>query len=198
VENFIDPENNLDLIVGRPRLMNLKESPFRVQIADEFFMTYNLITARELSLQGVHVGSTVLNLWFGDPAEPAKQTILSYLVHVLPDPEAKERLERTYKALEEEVNKAFPDAYVCLFLVDDKVDVTGEAKDAHEATKILQIIRAQAPTGNPTASIPVGQVNLNLNAAELGPDGLPRQALENFLLSGDSNIVNLLRIPGEQ
>src|SRR5262249_49638880 len=155
-----------------------------------------LVTPREMSLQGTAVGSTVLNMWFGDPNEPAKQTILSYLVHVLPDPEAKERLERAYKALEEEINRAFPDDYVCLFLVGDKLVVTGEAKDAIEATKIFQIIRSNAPGGPPASTIPVGQVNLNLNA--VGPDGLPQQALENFLLSGDNNIVNLLRIPGEQ
>lgn len=197
IGKIVDPENTLDLIVGRTRLIQLKESPFRVAAADDRLMTWNLVTPRELLVQGTAVGTTVLNFWFGDPNEPAKQTILSYLVHILPDPEAKERLERTYKALEEEINRAFPDAYVCLFLVADKVVVSGEAKDVIEAQKILQIV--SSTTGaNAASTIPVGQVNLNLTPEALGPSGLPANALEQFLNTGVANIVNLLRVPGEQ
>lgn len=199
VGNIIDPENTLDMVVGRPRLINLKESPFRIQIADDRVLGYTLISPKELSLQGLSVGTTVLNLWFSEAGAPGGQTVLSYLVRVLPDPEYKERLERVYKALEDEINHAFPDSYVCLFLVGDKMVVAGEAKDALDATKILQIVKANAPNRAGTvANIPIGQVNLNLNATDLGPDGLPRQGLENFLVSGEENVINLLRIPGEQ
>src|SRR5262249_27557747 len=147
VGNFIDPFATIDLIAGRPRLWFLREAPFRIQIADERIATYTVIGNRpnELSLLGQSVGSTVLNLWLGHRDNPAQQTILSFLIHVLPDPEEKERLERAYKALEDEVNRAFPDAYVCLFLVGDKLVVSGEVKDAIEATKLLQIIRANGP-----------------------------------------------------
>ena len=65
-------------------------------------------------------------------------------------------------------------------------------------------MRANAPAGqneqnNRTAAhVPVSQINLNLNPADVGPDGRPAQALENYLLQGEANVVNLLRIPGEQ
>ncbi|MER3416617.1 MAG: secretion system protein [Gemmataceae bacterium] len=197
VERFVDPENTLDLVEGRTRLMILKERPFRVQIADETVATLSFVSRdapRELALLGVRTGTTTLHLWFGDETNPAKQRILSYLVRVLPDPEAKERLERAYQALEEEINRAFPDSYVHLFLVGDKLVVTGQAKDIAEATQILRVIRANAPVPE-AAQVPVNQVNVTLQP---GPDGLPPQGLENFLLSGGPNIINLLRVPGEQ
>ena len=102
----------------------------------------NLLLGRILTLQGNAVGSTVMNMWFGDPDDKTKQSIVSLLVNILPDPEAKERLERVYKALEDEINRAFPDDYVCLFLVGDKLVVSGQAKDVAEANKIISIIRS--------------------------------------------------------
>src|SRR5262249_526588 len=129
-----------------------------------------------------------------------KQTVLSWVVHVLPDPEAKERLERVYKALEKEINCAFPDSLVCLFLVGDKLVVSGEAKDAIGATKILQIIRANAPGAGgqpPAAAIPTNQLSLNLANLNLADNRAPN-TLEEYIVQGESNIINMLRIPGEQ
>jgi tetratricopeptide (TPR) repeat protein len=50
------------------------------------------------------------------------------------------RLEGIYKALQDEINRAFPDSYVHLELVGDKLVVSGEVKDAAEADRILTII----------------------------------------------------------
>jgi pilus assembly protein CpaC len=191
----MDPELTLELVVGRPRLFPMVETPFRIQVANDRVLEYNLITEKELSLQGLAVGTTLLNMWFGDPTDYTKQEFVSILVIVLPDPEQKERLERVYKALEDEINRAFPDSYVCLFLVADKLVVAGQAKDIAEMTKILQVIRASTPATS-TATLPLNQINLNVN--NIGPDGLPRQALENFLSTGETNFINLMRVPGEQ
>jgi pilus assembly protein CpaC len=203
---FVDPENTITLVVGRPRIWTLKQAPFRLQVGDQRTMSYTTIgnDPRQLSLIGEQVGTTVLNLWFGDPDDLTKQTILSYLVQVIPDPEIKERLERVYKALEEEINKAFPDAYVCLFLVGDKLVVAGEVKDSVEATKILQILRTNAPTTGTqqgttqqAANVPVTQASFTGPQA-IGPNGQVANSLEQYIVQGETNIVNLLRIPGEQ
>jgi pilus assembly protein CpaC len=198
---FVDPENTITLVVGRPRIWTLKQPPFRIQVGDQKAMTYTTIgnDPRQLSLIGEQVGTTVLNLWFGDPDDVTKQTILSYLVQIVPDPEIKERLERVYKALEDEINRAFPDAFVCLFLVGDKLVVAGEVKDSVEATKILQILRANAPTSGPqgAANIPVQQASFT-SPQTIGPNGQVRNTLEQYIVQGETNIVNLLRIPGEQ
>ncbi len=199
---FVDPETSIELVVGLPRLWVLKAVPFRYQIGDPRILSLEVLgLPTELSLIGQQVGSTTLTMWFGERDNPARQTILSFLVNVLPDPTAKERLERVYKALEDEINKFFPDSFVCLFLVGDKLVLSGEAKDAIEAVQILSIVRANSPTsqGGGASAIPVGQTNLNFNVGGLTPTGdQARQALENFIIQGETDVVNLLRIPGEQ
>ena len=62
VERTIDPQNTLDLIQGRPRLLVLKQAPVRIQIADENVASYTLIAETEVSIVGNSIGSTVLNL----------------------------------------------------------------------------------------------------------------------------------------
>jgi pilus assembly protein CpaC len=196
IQEVVDPDNTLDLVRGRPRLLILKESPKRVQIGDDTIADYTLITERELSVVGKEVGTTVLNIWFQDPRDPNKQIILSYLLRVIPDPTARERLEQIYKALEEEINRAFPDSWVCLALVGDKLVLSGQAKDIAEATQILRIVRANAPAEE-TSRIPIDNVNVTITNEEL-EEGLLAPGLRNFFLAGGPNVINLLRIPGEQ
>jgi pilus assembly protein CpaC len=214
VDRFIDPAYTIELVENQPRLLYLKEVPFRIQVGDETVMTYTIIgqTPRELSLLGRRTGVTVLNLWFGDREDLSKQTVLSYKVNVLPDPEAKERLERVYKALEDEINRAFPDAFVCLFLVGDKVVLTGQAKDAIEATKILQIVRANVFQQRQQGAVQDPRLRALLTQGSLLPvqqvtPGVPPGAeegaqagvgLEDYILRSELPVINMLRIPGEQ
>jgi RNA polymerase sigma factor (sigma-70 family) len=107
----------------------------------------------------------------------------SHKVNVPPGVEAKEQLERVYKALEDEINKAFPDAHVRLSLVCGKLVITGQVKDAIEATQILQILQANAP-----AAIP----------AQTAKGGITANTLNGYIIQGEQNIVNLLRIAGDQ
>jgi pilus assembly protein CpaC len=208
-----DPTFTFEVIVGHTRLLHLREAPLRIQIGDTRVFDYTILgPPTELLLQGGTVGSTTMFIWFGDRADPAAQTVMAFQVNVLPDPDVKRRLEEVYKALQDEINKAFPDSYVCLTLVGDKLVVSGEAKDAIEATRILQILtRGSASTTaqNPILSNPAGGTNVNLNLTNpypIGnipfipgiPEGLARPDLSNYILPGESNIINLLRIPGEQ
>jgi pilus assembly protein CpaC len=224
-DGFIDPTYTIELVENRSRLWTLKEVPFRIQIADENVMTYSLPaqSPKEVLLLGRRVGTTVMTLWFGDRQDISKQTVLSFQINVVPDPEYKERLERVYKGLENEINNAFPDAQVCLFLVGDKVVLTGQAKDAVEATKILQIVQANtqqqqqrrqqqqqqqqqqgqrgggagAATTVSPANIPVLRLDpgLGLGLEEGAQAGV---GLSDYLLRSDLDVINLLRIPGEQ
>ncbi len=197
IDEFIDPSFTLDLVVGRARLIVLKDVPKRIQIVDETIATYNLVEPKELTVLGQQVGTTVLNMWFTDP-KTKKDVVLSYLVRVIPDPEVRERLEQVYKALEEEINEAFPDSVVHLQLVGDKLVVRGQARDIVDATQIIRIVSANAPPED-QATIPVESININLppfGDPSIPPGGLP--GLRNFLLAGGANVINLLRIPGEQ
>lgn len=193
VDTFVDPRNTLDLVVRRTRLMVLKEVPTKTQIADEEVAGMTVIDPKQIALLGKKVGTTVLTLWFPDPdAKDKKDKILSFLVRVIPDPEERARLERVYKALEEEINETFPDSVIHLKLVGDKLVVSGQARDIMEATQILRIVRANAPPTE-TAKIPVDSVNVNVT-----PDGRSLPALRDFLIAGGPNVINLIRVPGEQ
>jgi pilus assembly protein CpaC len=199
VQTFVDPELTLDLTVGRTRVMSLKNAPRRVQVAVDAVAGANLISPTELLLQGRQVGQTILTIWFNDPAAPNKQETLTYLVRVTPDPEMKIRMERVYKALEDEINQLFCDSQIHLHMVGDKLVVTGRVKDVLEGTQILRIIRASAPgeygQGSPM-QIPVDRIHPTPPAP--GPDGLPPPSLDNFLTAGGPNVINLLCVPGEQ
>ncbi len=194
--NIVDPAFTLEVVVGRPRLLILKQTPTRVQIADDRIANYNLLSERELSLLGLQVGTTVLNLWFPDLQDKTKQKIISYLVNVLPDPEYKLRLEQAMQALQEEINRTFPDSVVSLRLVGDKVVVMGQAKDIYEARMILDLVRSNVPRTYQTV-LPAS-LNINLDLTNLGFDNLPRNYLGQFLTPGYPEIVDALRVPGEQ
>ncbi len=218
VERVIDPENTFDVILGRPRVIVLKQNPVRYQLEEEqIARVVPLFENRQLSVTGLKVGTTILNLWFGDPNVPERQTVLSYLLRVLPDPEAKQRLERVYEALGREINRLFPDSVVRLTLAGDKVVVTGQAKDIVEAAQILQIVGANAPGQTrtqglipgqgPAGAIPLTQVTTSginpygvntVSQTIPGVAGSELPTLANYQLAVGANVINLLRVPGEQ
>ncbi len=205
VKGVVDPKNTLDVIEGRARLLLLNDVPTQFQLVDPTFVAANQLNdPKQFSVLGKKVGTTVLNLWFLDPADPAKKNekILSYLVRVLPDPEAKARLERLYKALEDEINKAFPNSRVRLTLVGDKLMVSGQAHDIYDATQIMRIVRANAPGGGGNLSqiqrpaVTAARASLPNPLDPTNPTGTPGQ--DSYLLEGGPNVINNLRIPGEQ
>ena len=142
VDREVDPQETLDLVLNRPRVLVLKQPPKRVQIPDETVATYSVLSETQIAVVGKRTGSTVVNLWFADPDNPNAELVLSYLVRVIPDPEAKQRLERIYDALADEINENFPNSHVELALVGDKLVVRGEAKDVLEAQQIIMVISA--------------------------------------------------------
>jgi pilus assembly protein CpaC len=202
IDGLVDPMNTLDVIEGRARLLLLKEVPTQFQLVDPTVISANQLNdPKQFSVLGKKPGTTVLNLWFKDPKDEKKEVILSYLVRVLPDPEAKARLERVYKALEEEINKAFPKSRVRLTLVGDKLMVSGQAHDIYDASEIMRVLRSNAPGGGgnqgqiqrplvntvgATAPNPLDPTN---------PTGTPGQS--SYILDGGANVINNMRVVGE-
>ncbi len=137
-----------------------------------------------------------------------------------------EAYKAALKILQSQIKETFPDSAVQLSMVGEQVVVRGEAKDIVEAAQILSIIAEHAPVSNRRRGVtssaggrnPNVNVNLGLGASEgaaynalqslspgvnlalnAGP-GQERAALNAIqqILSGAPNVVNLLRIPGEQ
>ncbi len=168
VEREIAPENTIQVVVGRAKVIVLREKPRRIYAPDENVAGIQIVTDQEIAIVGKKPGTTVLNLWFPDPRDPnnpQRDRTLSYMVVVLSDPERaalevlaeRKRLEAQVKAfeqaikvLEREIKEAFPDSAVQLSLVGEQVVVRGEAKDAVEAAQILRIVAEHTPTGRRT------------------------------------------------
>jgi hypothetical protein len=145
IEKTIDPELTLDLLVGRPRILTFKDTPTRIYLAQDTIASYDIISDTEIAVVGVAPGRTVLTIWMNDPDQPGKQRALSYLLRVSEDIGYKVQLEAVYRALEQEINRDFPDSFVHLSLIGDQLVVRGQAKDVIEATQILRIVAEHAP-----------------------------------------------------
>ena len=146
VHELVDPSNTLDLIQGRSRLLVLKATPKRIQVASSAIITATS-DGKEVSIVGNQVGATVLNVWIASAEDKTKEVVLSYLVRVAPDPDAKNRLERAYQALEGEINQTFPGSKVQLKFVGDAVVILGQAADRRDADSILRLVSANTPGG---------------------------------------------------
>lgn len=207
IQRTVDPQKTLDMIVDRPRILVFKETPTRLYIAQDSIASYEVISDTEIAIVGVSEGRTVLTIWVPDEQAPNGERVLSYLVRVAEDPEYKQRLESVYAALEEEINKNFPDSMVKLALIGDQLTVRGQAKDVIEASQIIRICEEHAPpsrgdqNGNRVSSI--SQTVLSRSGAttrtdDFGETGISIDNLAEAGLQGDSNIINMLKIPGEQ
>jgi pilus assembly protein CpaC len=142
----VDPGRTMDLQVGRPAVLRFRQAPFRDQVGDPNVVEVLNLTETELSINGLAVGSTVLNLWFESADAPGGQEVLSYLVRVSEDPDRSRRFEQLLTNLEKDVNRAFPNSVVKLSYVGSEVLVRGKAKDVDEATQILRIVSQSLPT----------------------------------------------------
>ena len=99
------------------------------------------------------------------------------------------------KVLDREIKEAFPDSAVQLSLVGDQVVVRGESKDVIEAAQILRIVAQHTPTARRTK---VESKNVNVAFIPgLGDEQAAVNAIRE-ILEGSPNMVNLLRVPGEQ
>jgi pilus assembly protein CpaC len=207
IERTIDPELTLDLIVGRPRILAFKQTPTRIYLAQDSIATYDIIADTEIAVVGVAPGRTVLTLWVNDPDHPGEQRVLSYLLRVSQDAGYKLRLEQVFEALEEEINRGFPDSLVKLSLIGDQVVVRGQAKDVIEAAQIIRIVAEHAPPSRRDDRSDQ-LTNLSISQTSYSPEGV-LQAGENLGLTldrlatvagleGDANVINMLTIPGEQ
>lgn len=195
VAGTVDPEFSLDLVMGRPRILVFRETPKRVQLPDETVARFELISDTELSVTGLATGTTQLNIWFDDPTAPSGQQVIAYLVRVMPDPEARARLDRVFQSLRDEIDAIFPTADITLRLVGESLIIEGQARDSREVDEIIQVIEANAPKIE-------AQVPFQLDA-----QGNPAVAsAETFSLTGERRtgtatrlrIINRIVVPGPQ
>jgi len=207
VDQPVIPQVTRDLIVGRTIIFPFKEAPLRIYLARDSVASYDVISAREIAVTGVAPGNTVMYIWVNDPRNPGKQVILSYLLRVSQDATQRVRWEAVYQELEKEINRDFPDSFVKLSLIGDQLVVRGQAKDVIEAAQIIRILNEHAPPSRQRNSN-TQPANLSVSQTTYSPQGVlqTNEQLDTTLaqlsnaagLQGDSNVINMLSIPGEQ
>ncbi len=203
VEAEINPELPMPLVVGRPKILRLADTPTRIYVPNDDTIRTEIIdreTGRELAVTGLRAGTTTLMLWFADKSDPSGQSIVSYLVRVYADPV----LTRPLDEVERELNQRFPNSFVELADVNGRLMVSGQARDAIEMAQILQVlvaargvvagVRRVAPVRTVSSVVDfVGDQALDAEATEAD-----NRSLIDPVALAQAGIVNLMRVPGEQ
>jgi Flp pilus assembly secretin CpaC len=157
VEGIVDPNFILDLEQGRTRLLKLKKPARSVQVSGTEVIRCTAVNGREVAIQARTVGTTVLHLTFSD-ADTAHDVEVRYLVRVFPALAAREPYQAVFQALEAKITEIFPESKVHLKLVGEAILITGQVRDARDATAIVQLVVANTPWADrrATAGTPVG------------------------------------------
>jgi pilus assembly protein CpaC len=206
-------ENTLTLYVNRPRILKLKQAPVRTYIpeagSEVIAIRYlDPDSARQIAIEPLGLGTTVLTLWFEPDDGSTDENAVSFLIHVLDDPEEGRRFEEVLSSLEQEINRTFPNSVVRLSYIGSQVVVRGQAKDIEEGTQILRIVSASLP-GDDEKQLTANDLQ---EVTFLNAPGMTEEATETAgtlfgALNGDqasgvnqgrinNRIVNLLEIAG--
>lgn len=176
------------LVVGRGRIV-------RTAVADTSVIEVVPYSENEIDVIGVALGTTTLAIWFENDPEP-----LIYLVTVVRDPGLDDRRRVDYGKLERRIRELFPNSQVYLVPLSYKIVVKGQARDAEEAAKIMEVIRGEVinqegalpgpQPGDGTVAGGTGYAGPGLNGVGVGVGWQGDVA--------SSYVVNMLEVPGER
>ncbi len=136
IESMPTNQEQLQLIERRSQLIVAKVNIVRMAIADESILDVAQYSSREISLIGCKRGSTTLTIWFEGQIDP-----LIFLVQVVRDPQLDNQRRVDYGHLERRINSLFPNSKVYLIPLTHKAIIRGQAHDAEEAARILEVIQ---------------------------------------------------------
>jgi len=194
-----EPDIRIDLIERRSKLIRTRAPIVRVSIAEPGIVETVNFSPNEFELIGRSVGETTVTLWFGEPQSADGSTplhpVLRYLVKVHPDVSEDDVRRTQYGELARRINELFPNSYVQLIAIADKLVVRGQARDAQEAAAIMSVIRGEA----------VDQMGGLLGPGSyFGLGGMPGNGGRAARLPGLRNddwatnqVISMLEVPGE-
>lgn len=190
IESMPNQFKELEVIHHRSQLVVTRQKVRRFAITDPSIIEIVQYSPNEWAIIGNTRGTTDLMIWFENEDAP-----LMYLVTVIPDPSLEERRRIDYGKIERKLALLYPNSKVYLIPMSQKVVVRGQAKDAEEASRIMQIVRGEIYTqdgalfGGYAGGDAGGGNGRGLDPANTGGIG------GSDLLS--SLIVNELNVPGE-
>lgn len=204
VVGTIEPELPLNLVIGRPKVLQLSQAAKRVYIPDEDVIRTEIVdekSGRELAITGLQAGTTTLILWFDDPQSPSGQSTVSYLVRVFADP----ILARPIEELSKDLNQKFPNSYIELDQIEDRLIVRGQAPTAIEMGQILQVLAGsrgiQAGVVRPNSPVTVTSAfdfEAEIDPLRAEEDAAARRRIIDPMALAQAGIINQMTIVGEQ
>ncbi len=139
-----ETELRLEVDPRLSKIITAKKSVSRVSITDPRILEVVQFSPTQFELIGLLPGETSLTLWFSGP-DNQEGEMLRYQVRVAFSDAEEEQRKLEYAALERKINELFPNSFVHLFAVGNKLIVRGQARDSREASDIIQIIRDEGP-----------------------------------------------------
>ncbi|WP_417731034.1 type II and III secretion system protein family protein [Rosistilla oblonga] len=204
IPTTIDPELPLKLVLGRPKVLQLADTPTRIYTPSETIIRTETIdqrSGREVAVTGLQPGTTTLIFWFRDPTAPSGESTVAYEVRVYADP----LFARPTVDLQEELNTTFPNSYIELNEIADRLIVRGQVPDTNEMSQILNILlgtRASQPPADQEVQLQSTTTNLNFATAaerlEAQRDADFERRLFDPVALAQAGIINQLKVVGEQ
>jgi pilus assembly protein CpaC len=197
IEAMPDEYKDLEVIHNRSQLVVTRKNVRRFHTTNPSVIEIVQYSPNEFSIIGLARGTTDLLIWFEGENDP-----LMYLVTVIPDPSLEERRRIDYGRIERKLALLYPNSKVYLIPMSRKVIVRGQAKDAEEASRIMNIVRGEILTqdgalfaGYATDAAVAGGAGYGAGYDPNLPGGGNFGTFGGDILS--SLIVNELTVPGE-
>lgn len=137
IEEMPDIQEEMEIIHRRSQLIVARAPIARIAVADPSVVDIVQYSPSEIGIIGMSLGTTTLTMWFDNSRNP-----LIYLVEVIRDPTFEDRLRNDFGKLEKQLRILFPNSKVFLVPLQQRLIVKGQARDAEEAARILQIVRS--------------------------------------------------------
>ncbi|TWT94711.1 type II and III secretion system protein family protein [Stieleria varia] len=204
IPTSIDPELSLKLVVGRPKVLQLSETPKRVYTPADTVIRTEIIdeqSGKEIAVTGLQPGTTTLIFWFDDRDSPGGQSTVAYEVRVYADP----LFAQPTKDLQADLNAKFPNSYIELDELADRLIVRGQTPDAVEMSQILDVLLGARQVRNQSGQALESQaaltaVNFTTTAERLESERAAAFAdrIIDARALADAGIINQMKIVGEQ
>jgi pilus assembly protein CpaC len=188
IESMPQVDQKLEIIHHRSQLVRTRSRITRTMASSSGIIDIVPYSESEFSILGLQLGMTDLLLWFENDPEPLK-----YAVTVIRDPALDDQRRIDYGKIERKLQILYPNSKVWLIPLSRRVIVRGQARDAEEASRIMQTVRLEVS-------------NLEYAGRNIGDDYVSGAAYDTGVSGGLANgfqnnlfgfVVDELKVPGE-
>ncbi len=185
-------ERKLDVINNRSQLVITDKRVTRFAFSNPDIIDIIQFSENEFSILGTGLGTTDLWLWFEEEGREVTEPLM-YVVTTIRDPDLDDQRRIEFGRIERKLQLLYPNSKVYLIPMSRKIIVRGQARDAAEAAKIMNVVRGEVVAQSDNLlglgndfGLGAGQNNFN--------NGFNNNTVNDFF---SSYIVDELQVPGE-